>query len=83
MTIASTRTLVEIATLFQVYGVCTDCRRMEQLPLAELMDTYGPTFTLIEVRRRVKCRKCGRLTGQIRIIYVGEGGKTGRFHYQI
>lgn len=74
-------TLIDLVERFQLYAVCSDCRRMERLPLKQMIDRLGSNLTIDEVRRRLRCCECGRRTGDIRIVYVGENAKVSGFHY--
>ena len=73
-------TLNDLLECFQLYAVCVDCERMERMDLQGLIDRYGEDLTIDSFRRRSRCRCCGRRTGDIRIVYVGENGKLAGFH---
>ncbi len=77
------KTLIELIEAFELFAVCTDCRRMQKLDLARLIEQFGSDFTVDAVRGRVRCTGCRCRTQQIRIIYVGRGGDAGRFHYRV
>lgn len=67
---------------FQLYAVCTDCERMEQVSIRKLIDAHGESLTIEQVRTRLRCSGCAVRTGDIRIVYVGEQGKLSGFHYR-
>jgi hypothetical protein len=73
--------LEDLVERFQLYAVCTDCERMERLPVEKLIDRLGSHLTIDQVRRRLRCGGCGQRTGDIRIVYVGESAKVSGFHY--
>ena len=75
--------LEDLLDCFQLYAVCTDCERMEQLQLKQMIDQFGSNLTIDSVRRRLRCGQCRQRTEDIRIVYVGEQGKLSGFHYQI
>ncbi len=74
--------LGDLADRFQLYAVCTDCDRMQQVRVRALMDRYGSDLTIDSVRRRLRCSGCNRRTGDIRIVYVGERSRVSGFHYR-
>jgi hypothetical protein len=74
--------LADLMVSFQLYAVCTDCQRMERVPVQQLMERYGGDLTIDSVRRRLRCAGCSQRTGDIRIIYVGEQGRVSGFHYR-
>ena len=76
------RTLQDLVERFQLYAVCTDCDRMERLPVQALIDQLGPNLAIDAVRHRLRCRTCRQRTGDIRIVYVGEQAKVSGFHYR-
>ncbi len=76
------KTLEDLLERFQLYAVCTDCDRMEQVQIPALIERCGATLSIEEVRRRLRCRSCRRQTGDIRIVYVGEQRKLAGFHYR-
>jgi hypothetical protein len=67
---------------FQLYAVCTDCERMEQVSIQKLIETHGEDLLIDQVRKRLRCSGCRVRTGDIRIVYVGEKGKLAGFHYR-
>ena len=76
------KTLGDLLERFQLYAVCTDCERMERLPIPMLIEQFGAALSIDEVRRRLRCQGCRKRTGDIRIVYVGEQGKVAGFHYR-
>jgi len=50
---------------------------MERLDIARLIGRFGSDCAVMQVRARVRCKRCRRRTGDIRIAY-GSGG----FHYR-
>lgn len=75
-------TLDDIAPSFQVYAVCVPCHRTEPLPLTELIDRFGKDLPVAALRPRLRCRVCGRRSGDMRIVYVGPCGSAAGFHYR-
>lgn len=75
-------TLDDIARSFQVYAVCVSCQRTEPLPIAALIDRFGQDFPVAALRTRLRCRICGRRSGDMRIVYVGPCGTAAGFHYR-
>jgi hypothetical protein len=69
--------LGELEKRFELYAICIGCRRMERLDITRLIGRFGTDCTVMEVRARVRCKSCGKRTGDIRIAY-GSGG----FHYR-
>lgn len=78
----SMRTLGDLLERFQLYAVCTDCERMEQVRVQALIERFGAALPIDTVRQRLRCRGCRQRTGDIRIVYVGEQGKVAGFHYR-
>jgi hypothetical protein len=70
-------TLDDLKSRFELYAVCIACRRMEKLDIPALIETFGGSYPVADVRARVRCKQCGLRTGDIRIAY-GSGG----FHYR-
>lgn len=62
-------TLGEMLKSFRLYAVCSACDRMVQLDVASLAALVGRDVTVQEVRRRVRCKQCGRRTRDIRIVF--------------
>lgn len=76
------QTLADLIVSFQLYAVCTDCQRMERVPMQQLAERFGYDLTIDNVRRRLRCTGCDQRTGDIRIIYVGEQGRVAGFRYR-
>lgn len=76
------QTLNDLMGRFALYAVCVPCGRMVGLDLAELHTRFGPATPLNHITRRVRCSKCGELTRDIRIVYVGPCGAASGFHYR-
>jgi hypothetical protein len=76
------KTMGDLVERFQLYAVCTDCERMEQIAVGELIEAHGEALSIEAVRLRLRCRGCAVRTGDIRIVYVGEQGKLAGFHYR-
>jgi hypothetical protein len=74
--------LGELASHFELYAVCTRCRRMVRLDLYRLVDRLGTECSTDELRRRVRCRACGQRSREIRIVYAGPCGGARSFHYR-
>jgi hypothetical protein len=72
-------TLGELASHFELYAVCGHCRRMVRLDLHRLIDEVGAICPTDRLRRQLRCRACGRRSGEIRIVYAGPcSGARGR-----
>lgn len=76
------QTLEDLLESFHLYAVCVTCKRTVQLPIARLIDQVGAEVSAMEIRRRVRCSRCGERTGDIRIIYVGPDRAAAGFHYR-
>ena len=74
--------LADLVESFQLYAVCADCQRMEHVPLPALIERCGAATPIDEVRDRLRCRACGRRTGDVRIVYVGKSAALSGFHYR-
>ena len=74
--------LTDLVDSFQVYGLCLPCGRMEPVPLRDLITRYGPGITVADLRRRLRCRCCGRRSHELRVIYVGPEGAAPSFRYR-
>ena len=74
--------MTDLLERFQLYAVCTDCERMEQIRIQALIDRFGTDLTIDSVRRRLRCTGCRRRTEDIRIVYVGENARLSGFHYR-
>ncbi len=72
----------DLVERFQLYAVCTDCERMEQVAIQKLIDVHSENLSIEQVRTRLRCSGCAARTGDIRIVYVGEKGKLAGFHYR-
>lgn len=55
---------------------------MEPVPLRDLITRYGPGITVADLRRRLRCRCCGRRSHELRVIYVGPEGAAPSFRYR-
>jgi hypothetical protein len=75
-------TIQDITSSFHLYAVCFSCVRMEQLPIERLKKDLGADTRLDEIRRRIRCRRCGVRTSDIRIVYVGPCRSVAGFHYR-
>ena len=78
----SMTTLADLATHFELFAVCGHCRRMVRFDVRQLVDVLGGDCTTDAVRARVRCRRCGRRTHDIRIVYAGRCGSARGFHYR-
>jgi ribosomal protein L37E len=74
--------LVDLIKHFELYGVCINCRRMEQLDIASMVAAGGSQLDVKTIRTRVRCRRCGLRTCDIRIVYSGPCGHARGFHYR-
>jgi hypothetical protein len=74
--------LSDLAGHFELYAVCGGCRRMVRIDLYRLAPVLGEACTIDDVRRRVRCRACGRRTRDVRIVYAGPCGGARGFHYR-
>lgn len=79
--VASQQTLGELASHFELYGLCTACKRMPQLNIAQLIKVFGGETTVDSVRRKLVCQRCGRHTQNIRVVYRGPQGGAAAFRY--
>jgi hypothetical protein len=75
--------LADLQRSFRVYAVCAPCGRMEPLPVRELLDRFGAAVTLTEIRLRLRCKVCGKRSGDLRIVYVGPEDRPVVFQYGI
>ncbi len=76
------QTIKDITASFHLYAVCATCARMELLPTDRLIEDLGPETRLEDIRRRIRCNRCGERTADIRIVYVGPGRSAAGFHYR-
>jgi hypothetical protein len=76
------QTLADLASHFELYGVCIACKRMARIDLHPLIQALGGGSTVAAVRERVRCRVCGARTRDIRIVYAGPCGNARGFHYR-
>ena len=67
------RTLGDIPYTFKLYGVCAECRRMESIGVQDLIAKFGPEYPVSRVRDRVRCKACGKLTQDLRLVYAAMG----------
>jgi len=74
--------LSELRGSFEVYALCPPCGRMEALPLAALLERFGPDVTLTDIRPRLRCRECGQRSHDLRVVYVGPEGRHITFQYR-
>ena len=74
--------LTDLIKHFDLYGVCINCRRMEQLDIASLVAAGGSQLDVETIRTRVRCRRCSLRTCDIRIVYSGPCGHARGFHYR-
>lgn len=54
---------------------------MVELNLSELIAAHGSGYPVADLRRRLRCSSCKQRTQDLRIVYVGQCGAAGRFHY--
>ena len=54
---------------------CEDvvCQRGRVFTVPELLRLLGPEATALDIERRMRCRRCGRLAGGVRIIWDHNG----------
>ena len=76
------KTVGDLLESFQLYAVCTDCERMEQVLIERMIEAHGVDLSIDSLRCRLRCRQCRRRTGDIRIVFVGEKAKLSGFHYR-
>ena len=50
-----------------LYAVCEPCRRQTLLDPRELVRRFGELVTLNEIRARVRCKRCWKRTGTVRV----------------
>ena len=74
--------LADLADSFQLYAVCVQCERMEQMDIPALIEMLGEGTPVSTIRTRLRCRGCGTRTGDMRIVYVGERKRTAVFGYR-
>lgn len=74
--------LVDLREGFRVYAVCVPCGRMEPLRLDHAMARLGISATVADLRTRIRCRGCGRRTGDLRVVYVGPEDRPAEFRYR-
>jgi ribosomal protein S14 len=74
--------LVELRAAFRLYAVCIPCGRMELMDLDQLIQHLGTSATVTDVRRRLRCRTCGELRPDVRVVYVGVGRIAAGFSYR-
>jgi hypothetical protein len=74
--------LSDLLETFRVYALCIPCGRMEAVDLPAAIDRLGEQSTAGDLRQRVRCRSCGRRTGEIRVIYVGPRDRPAEFQYR-
>jgi len=55
---------------------------MEALPLATLLERFGASVTLTDIRARLRCRECGARSHELRVVYVGPEGRAVVFQYR-
>jgi bacterioferritin-associated ferredoxin len=65
----SIQTLADLHYTQRVYASCGPCQRAVALDVRQLIERHGPLLTIDEVRRRIKCARCGKRTHDIRIVY--------------
>ena len=75
------QTLSELIESFHLYGVCEPCDRMDKIDLPALVDALGGDYPVQDVRKRIRCKQCGYRTENMRIVYVGPGGRAASFRY--
>jgi len=54
---------------------------MPQLNITQLVRVFGATTTVDSIRRKLVCNRCGRRTGNIRVVYRGPKGGAAAFRY--
>lgn len=67
------RNLGDIPYTFKLYGVCARCRRMAPIGVQDLIRKFGPEYPVARIRDRVRCRQCGELTQDVRLVYAAMG----------
>jgi hypothetical protein len=76
------QTLGELQPNFALYAVCSPCKRMQALPLSQLIETLGSHTPISEVRQRLRCQQCHERTEDIRIVFTGPCNQAAGFHYR-
>jgi hypothetical protein len=74
--------LADLADSFQLYAVCVQCERMEQMDIPALIEMLGEGTPVSTIRTRLRCRGCGNRTGDMRIVYVGNHKRAAVFGYR-
>ncbi|MEM7098058.1 MAG: hypothetical protein AAF541_07350 [Pseudomonadota bacterium] len=54
---------------------------MDQIDIPELVKILGGDYLVQDVRHRIRCEQCGQRTRNMRIVYVGPGGRAAGFRY--
>ena len=58
----------------RLYGTCNHCRRSMALNVENVMRRHGPMLTIEELRKRLRCHRCGR-NGDVRIVMNSHDGR--------
>jgi hypothetical protein len=53
-------TLAEAVDAIEYGASCDRCRETRRVNLAKLRDRLGPDFPVGDIRRRLRCAKCGK-----------------------
>ncbi|MCP5181505.1 MAG: hypothetical protein H6993_03650 [Pseudomonadales bacterium] len=74
--------LIDLVASFRLYAVCIPCGRMHALDVPALIRQLGPDACVTDVRLRVRCRRCGLRTRDVRVVYMGAGEEASGFAYR-
>ena len=62
------------------YGAsCRNCNHSARLDLLKLRAHVGDTFPLVQIRKRLRCERCG--SRLVTIIFLAPNQKTGNIAY--
>jgi hypothetical protein len=61
-------TIGDLSPTTAIYAFCDTCRRSAKVNLVKLRMQYGPGLLLDDVKRCVRCSRCGRRTAEIRLV---------------
>lgn len=73
----SIRTLGDLSVAYQLSGVCNACHSMRDLAMTVLLANLGPTFPIVGVHIRLRCRECGGRDCGVRVVWTGNPAPGG------
>jgi len=74
-----TASLADVDESYHYGASCRSCHHSARLDLRKLRTHYGDAFPLVQIRKRLRCERCG--SRLVTIIFLAPNQKTGNIAY--